>query len=469
MNKFNERDEEFFNLTLYLIDWAYEKDTGLAPWVDGEYVPMSYQQFKQYLKDFPADFDSKIASIDCWIGEVGVILHGLDLPQVFEKLGVTPPPPIVAEINTKEGKRRLFLHHEEAKDDQERVRRSDIAFRLLLNLRNELLQEAGLAMPTAAKERVVDSSEIGHLFAAPSDEPPTAEAYEIIRQQQEEARTLGAELEAKAKGYTKVFVEGFYTFEECLCVKECTHNNQPSIIIGNPKQGPQHPFNMPWRLVERRDGWVEPYREEEDEHLTAFATRINKLKPLEARAFVQYHYDHYTQNGGTSLLFLDHLEFEVLPRSLDFATIHHYSRASHDICQRWLTDKRPECESHVPASTETMRLKEELRNYAFFDLKMIKALSAPSVQQLVENISSNKLPYRIAMLAFLGFDTHLLTHYCQHTKNRLNKCLADILNSDSRIVKGQLAVLDPNCKENRSRYTAYAHKELVKKYYERLK
>lgn len=122
------------------------------------------------------------------------------------------------------------------------------------------------------------------------------------------------------------------------------------------------------------------------------------------------------------------------------------------------------------AETKTERLKAELGKYGFFELAAVKPLSEPKKQKLIELISSNNLPYCIAMFDYLGYIKHLEKEYF-NLKYKLHKEVSRWFNSDKegRAVKGNISSLLKNTTENKGRYTAYKHKETVQKDYQKLK
>jgi len=120
--------------------------------------------------------------------------------------------------------------------------------------------------------------------------------------------------------------------------------------------------------------------------------------------------------------------------------------------------------------TKSDKLKAELGKYGFFELTAVKPLSEPNKQNLIELISSNDLPYNIAMFDYLGFLTHLKKeHFTINTK--LHKEISRWFNSDKegRAVKGNISTLLEYTTESKSRYTAHKHKETVKNNYQILK
>ncbi len=122
----------------------------------------------------------------------------------------------------------------------------------------------------------------------------------------------------------------------------------------------------------------------------------------------------------------------------------------------------------ITIQSKTEKLKSELQKYGFFDLEMTKNLCNGSSEEIINLLIGKELPYKIAMIDFLGFVRHLEKEHT-NTKNDLYKCISEIFNTDIRRVKGNLLVLNPISKENKTRYTAYCHKETVQKDYQKLK
>ena len=116
----------------------------------------------------------------------------------------------------------------------------------------------------------------------------------------------------------------------------------------------------------------------------------------------------------------------------------------------------------------TSILTEKLNENKFFELEKVNKLNETSKEKLIEFISTNEVPYQIAMFDFLGFITYINKEYC-NTKQELNKILAEILNSTERTIKGNISVLNDFSKENKERYTSYNYKETVIIDYQKLK
>jgi hypothetical protein len=120
------------------------------------------------------------------------------------------------------------------------------------------------------------------------------------------------------------------------------------------------------------------------------------------------------------------------------------------------------------SETKSDKLKAQLSEYGFFELLKVKQLSEPTKQSLVELISSNGLPYNIAMFDFLGFIRHLKAEHFT-TDYKLFKAVAIWFEVSARSVKGNVYVLNEKSNENRTRYTADQQKKKVQKDYEELK
>jgi len=147
------------------------------------------------------------------------------------------------------------------------------------------------------------------------------------------------------------------------------------------------------------------------------------------------------------------------------------------ILKEWYKDEKifideitPLLKALPPQQTETKtdKLKAELGKYGFFELSKVKQLSEPNKQSLIELISTNNLPYSIAMFEYLGFLKYLKTEHLK-TDYKLFKEVSKWFDVTDRAVKGNIYVLNEFSKENRTRYTADQQKQTVQKDYEKLK
>ncbi|MDP1746205.1 MAG: hypothetical protein Q8L90_11540 [Bacteroidota bacterium] len=123
-----------------------------------------------------------------------------------------------------------------------------------------------------------------------------------------------------------------------------------------------------------------------------------------------------------------------------------------------------------PVETKTDKLKNTLCKFGFLNLPMVKDLTPQQQEQIIVLLSSNKLPYQIAMIDYLGFIKYIEKEHFQ-AKYKLHKELSKWFDSDKegRAVKANISCLLENSTENKNRYTAHLHKETVKKDYEQLK
>jgi len=125
-----------------------------------------------------------------------------------------------------------------------------------------------------------------------------------------------------------------------------------------------------------------------------------------------------------------------------------------------VNSKPIQSESENVIANNTDNLRDSLSKYGFFRLEKVKFLSGDGQVNLIELLSKNKVPYRIAMLDYLGFISHIETEYSQN-KNETYAELAKIINASKRSIKGNILVLIKHSKENRKRYTAHNRIEKV--------
>lgn len=116
--------------------------------------------------------------------------------------------------------------------------------------------------------------------------------------------------------------------------------------------------------------------------------------------------------------------------------------------------------------TKTDKLKAELGKYGFFKLPMVKQLSEPNKQSLIELISKNKMPYGIAMFDYLGFCEYLDRE--QGTKYKTDNILSKLFNENAKDGSSakhyRRSLIKPT-----TRYKADEYKEIVKIDYQKLK
>jgi hypothetical protein len=120
----------------------------------------------------------------------------------------------------------------------------------------------------------------------------------------------------------------------------------------------------------------------------------------------------------------------------------------------------------IPTTFE--RLRSDLRQKGFYNLKSVKALPDPAREKLISILNDNELPYQVAMFDFLGFFDYFEKEYGL-SKNITYKKIAEILAVAARSVRGNVLVLQDNSKEDRQRYTSYNYKDQVRNDYIMLK
>ena len=118
--------------------------------------------------------------------------------------------------------------------------------------------------------------------------------------------------------------------------------------------------------------------------------------------------------------------------------------------------------------TKYHKLKENMSNYGFNDLPLIKALTYPKKEELIALMSTSSIDYCIAMFDYLGYINYLKTQYFDTTKE-MNTEIAVWLGSNERDIQGQISRLKPSSKEKKPDYKSYLEVENVKNDYNRIK
>lgn len=112
-------------------------------------------------------------------------------------------------------------------------------------------------------------------------------------------------------------------------------------------------------------------------------------------------------------------------------------------------------------------IKNHLSEYAFFELPKVKILAKVKQESLIELLSTNKLPYCIAMIDYLGFIDYLTKNYFKTILER-NTEMATWFKTNERAIKGNINILCKNSGKGSNRYTANKHKEKVEIDYKKL-
>jgi|GEM_PF-5051737 len=114
------------------------------------------------------------------------------------------------------------------------------------------------------------------------------------------------------------------------------------------------------------------------------------------------------------------------------------------------------------------KLKSNFKMYGIYELKMIKALQENRIENLIMKISENKLPYKIAMIHFLGIIDFLETQHFK-IKERMYEEIGRWFQSDKRAISGNIRALSATSEDNKKRYTANRYIETVKEDYNKIK
>ena len=91
--------------------------------------------------------------------------------------------------------------------------------------------------------------------------------------------------------------------------------------------------------------------------------------------------------------------------------------------------------------------------YLFMELPKIKDLNPKAQNRLLKEILENNICYSVAMLSYLGYLDYLKKTY-NLSKEMIYKHISKALKTDTRTIKGNCLVLNPNSKEDRYKYQA---------------
>lgn len=129
----------------------------------------------------------------------------------------------------------------------------------------------------------------------------------------------------------------------------------------------------------------------------------------------------------------------------------------YEYLNNWAENGIEDTEQHI---TKRQELLGKLLSYDFNKLTLVMALSQSQQDSLIDLLTENPLPYKIAMLAKVGFLTYAQQNYCP-TKQQLYKLLAQLLGASERVMKGNVLVLQPKTSEDKTRYTAHKYTKQV--------
>jgi hypothetical protein len=119
--------------------------------------------------------------------------------------------------------------------------------------------------------------------------------------------------------------------------------------------------------------------------------------------------------------------------------------------------------------TKSKDLYEIFDNYGLFNIKKTAPLTQQNRDKFIELLLSKALPYKVAMIDYLGFFEFLFREQF-NSRHSMYSEISKWFNSDKggRNIRGNHSVLSKSSTEDKQRYTAHLHKETVKKDYQML-
>lgn len=121
------------------------------------------------------------------------------------------------------------------------------------------------------------------------------------------------------------------------------------------------------------------------------------------------------------------------------------------------------------AAPRSESIKLMLKKYGFFKLEKVTCLKPGSIDKLISLMITNGAPYFVAMFEYLGFLTHLSREYGM-TQYKIAQILGRSFGVSQEQVKKNHNVLNgTKSTEMKRRYTAWQHRDSVKKDYQDLK
>ena len=115
-----------------------------------------------------------------------------------------------------------------------------------------------------------------------------------------------------------------------------------------------------------------------------------------------------------------------------------------------------------PQVTKADILREQLVEHGFFELSALTEISEEGRVALIRKLSSEEVPYKVAMFDHLGYIEYLKKEKCDHKYEQTYKLLGKIIDKGADGIKKNFLALNSRSKINRNRYTAHIYKEIVK-------
>lgn len=105
--------------------------------------------------------------------------------------------------------------------------------------------------------------------------------------------------------------------------------------------------------------------------------------------------------------------------------------------------------------------------FGFWDLEKVKCLNEPQRKKLVKLIVEKPIGYSVVMLKLIGYFDNLINKYGKKKEDAF-KHVGKALQKNSRAVKGNYNILDPNSKENPVIYNSQSFLNIVQDDYLKL-
>lgn len=161
-------------------------------------------------------------------------------------------------------------------------------------------------------------------------------------------------------------------------------------------------------------------------------------------------------------IYVQHLKIAV-PDTIHISTTPHIQTVKETNAQEIDLDAVVE---QIPTTAQIFL--EEVKKYSFLSLAKVDILNDNQKKILVTKMTAQCLPYIVAMLDYLEYPKHLKDKYSLN-KTQIYCHISQALNGAKvRQIKGNFHVLNPNSKEDTTRYTAYQYSDIVKDDYEQI-
>ncbi|WP_027388262.1 hypothetical protein [Chryseobacterium gregarium] len=208
--------------------------------------------------------------------------------------------------------------------------------------------------------------------------------------------------------------------------------------------------------------------------------------PLEDREYSEYQFNFIYECLLCLRSIITTISEESLVYNIDFSDVMHWSwrhsengkQNPYEVFVYYIkgdyekgkkSKSNPTIDNPEQQKTKSQLLSENLDTYGFFELEKLKNISDKNKNILIQLLIENKLPYVVAMLDYLEYFTYLEKNHFK-SKYKLYIEVSRWFNSDKdgRAIKGNISSLLNSSTENKSRYTAFKHKESVNRDYEKL-